>query len=266
MARLYRLPLFLSVAILAASAAACSEQDLLSDPNPGVASSTSEDMEPEETEDWSVKPVQLSFGDNETPSDAIVLFDGTSLDAWQGDDGQNAPWIVEDGVAHVVPGEGGITTKEEFCDIQLHLEWRTPEAGVNGTGTGQGWGNSGVFLQSRYEIQVLNSFRNETYSNGQSGSVYKQHPPLVNASKPPETWQTYDIIFSSPDFGSDGQLLSPAYVTVLHNGVLIQNHSEIKGGTRWIGFPNYEPHGCAPLHLQDHGEAVEFRNIWLRKL
>jgi len=195
-----------------------------------------------------------------------VLFDGTSLDAWQGDDGGAAPWMVDDGVVQIAPGDGGITTKESFCDVQLHLEWRTPAAGVNGNGTGQGWGNSGVFLQSRYEVQVLNSFGNETYSNGQAGSVYKQHPPLVNASKPPQTWQTYDIVFTAPEFGADGDLVSPAFVTVLHNGVLVQNHSEVQGPTGWIGYPKYEAHGCAPLHLQDHGEGVEYRNIWLRKL
>ena len=266
MATYHRLSHIAVIGFVSAFATACSAQDVPADPDPVDVSTTSETMTPEETEDWSVKPVQLNYEANGAPSDAVVLFDGYSLDAWQGDDGGDAPWLIDDGVVRVAAGKGGMTTRDSFCDAQIHLEWRTPETGVNGNGTGQGWGNSGVFLQSRYEVQVLNSFGNETYSNGQAGSIYKQHPPLVNASKPPQTWQTYDIIFKAPEFSADGNLLSPAFVTVLHNGVLVQNHSEIKGGTRYIGIPEYEPHGCAPLHLQDHGEPVEYRNIWLRKL
>ncbi|MEL6686827.1 MAG: DUF1080 domain-containing protein [Pseudomonadota bacterium] len=224
------------------------------------------DLKPEDTEDWSVKPTQLSFSKGEVPSDAIILFDGTTLEAWQGDEGLEAPWEIVDGIARIVPGKGGISTREAFCDIQLHIEFRSPLQGMNGDGTGQVWGNSGVFLQSRYEVQVLNSFENETYANGQAASIYKQYPPLVNASKPPGEWQDYNVLFSSPSFDDDGALTEPAYVTVLHNGVLVQNHVEVLGPTRYIGLPEYEPHECAPLHLQDHGEAIEFRNIWVRKL
>jgi len=245
---------------------ACSEQDTSDSSTEANPSSAAAEMVPEDTEDWSVKPAELNFGAKEKPSDAISLFDGTSLSAWQSDDDGDAPWDVENGVARITPGTGGITTRENFCDIQLHLEWRSPTTGVNGNGTGQNWGNSGVFLQSRYEVQVLNSNGNETYANGQAGSIYKQYPPLVNASKPPGTWEVYDIIFTVPEFDTTGKLKSPAFVTVLHNGVLVQNHSEIKGPTRYIGHPSYEAHGCAPLHLQDHGEPVEYRNIWVRKL
>ena len=255
---------FLGLSILLA--AACAVQDISDETVDVDGASSTADMTPEETEDWSVKPVQLGFDADMKPSDAISLFDGSSLDAWQGDDGGAALWKVEDNIAHVSAGAGGISTRENFCDIQLHLEWRSPSAGVNGNGTGQNWGNSGVFLQSRYEVQVLNSNGNETYANGQAGSIYKQYPPLVNASKAPGAWQAYDIIFKAPEFAEDGQLISPAFVTVLHNGVIVQNHSEIKGSTRYIGHPFYEAHGCAPLHLQDHGEPVEYRNIWVRKL
>lgn len=223
-------------------------------------------MTPEDTEDWSVNPAKVGFLQNNIPSDAIILFDGTSLDAWQSDDGEDAPWIIQDDVAQIVPGKGGMTTGESFCDVQLHIEWKAPVTGMEGDGTGQFWGNSGIFLQSRYEVQVLNSFNNETYANGQAASIYKQHPPLVNASTPPGTWQSYDIIFKAPAFTDEGDVKSPAFVTVLHNGVLVQNHSEIKGPVRYLGVPQYEPHGCEPLHLQDHGEAVEYRNIWIRKL
>jgi len=247
-------------------AMACAEQDISDDAGEVEGASSTEEKTPEETEDWSVKPVQLDFDAKQKPSDAAYLFDGTSLRSWQSDDAGDAGWSVANGVARVRPGSGGITTRENFCDIQLHLEWRSPPAGRNGNGTGQNWGNSGVFLQSRYEVQILNSYGNETYANGQAGAVYKQYPPLVNASKPPGSWQVYDIIFKAPKFANDGQLTSPAFVTVLHNGAIVQNHSEIKGSTRYIGHPFYEAHGCAPLHLQDHGEPVEYRNIWVRKL
>ncbi len=233
-------------------------------------SSTSEqnlqDMRPEETEDWSIEPRQLSFGHGGIPSDATILFDGSSLNAWQDDTGQAPLWSNENGVLTVQPGTGGIRTVENFCDLQLHIEWKSPTEGMNGNGTGQLWGNSGVFLQGRYELQVLNSFENKTYANGQAGSMYKQHPPLVNASKPPGQWQTYDIIFTAPEFAENGDVISSARITAFHNGVLVQNNSELLGSTTYIGQPKYEPHGCLPLRLQDHGEAVEFRNIWARKL
>lgn len=219
---------------------------------------------PADTEDWVTKPQQISFEDN-IPSDAIRLFDGGSLVAWDGKGGKAPKWTVSEGVMMVKPGSGGIKTKDKFCDAQYHLEWRSPAKGKK-SGKGQQWGNSGVFIQGRYEVQILNSYQNETYSNGQAASVYKQHPPLVNASIPVGGWQTYDIIFTAPKFEDNGDLKSPGYVTVLHNGVLVQNHSELAGHTAFIGKPKYKPHGCSPLMLQDHGEPVEFRNVWARKL
>ncbi len=192
------------------------------------------------------------------PSDAIVLFDGTDLDAWHGGD----RWKIEDGVATVA--ETSITTKESFGDYQLHIEWASP---AEVRGHGQGRGNSGVFLANRYEVQILDSYENETYPDGQCGAVYKQRPPLVNASRPPGEWQTFDIVFRAPRFDDDGELVTPAYVTVFHNGVLIQNHFEIQGTTYWHRPPSYEPHPLRqPIMLQDHGDPVRFRNIWIREL
>ncbi|SEN33570.1 3-keto-disaccharide hydrolase [Halomonas caseinilytica] len=219
----------------------------------------------EKTEVWEPVPETVQAPADGVPSDATVLFDGTNLDAWEAEDGGAAPWHVEGRAMTVKRGAGGIRTREDFCDVQLHLEWRTPEdtAGMDG----QDRGNSGVFLQERYEIQVLDSYDNETYPNGQAASIYKQHIPLVNASRPPGEWQSYDIIYTAPRFDDAGELESPAYATVLHNGVLVQNHVEIQGTTEWIGAPSYdEAHGCAPLYLQDHDAAVSFRNIWVREL
>ncbi len=218
----------------------------------------------QETEVWTPVPDTVVASEKNPPSDALVLFDGKNLDKWEGVDGGSARWAVNKGVLTVSPKTGDIKTKEAFCDIQLHVEWKTPEE-VRGL-DGQGRGNSGIFLQERYEIQILDSYKNETYPNGQAGSVYKQSIPLVNASRAPGAWQTYDIIFQSPKFDEDGTLIKPAYITVLHNNVLVQNHFEIQGPTAWIGHPPYEPHGCAPLRLQDHGNPVSFRNIWVRKL
>lgn len=222
-------------------------------------------IDPKDTEDWSVIPTQLGFGAQGVPSDALILFDGTSLDAWTGTPEALPGWTVSNSVLTVKPGTGPITSKETFCDAQFHIEWRAPLEGKEG-GSGQNWGNSGVFIQQRYELQILNSFENETYANGQAASIYKQHRPLVNASKPAGEWQVYDIIFTSPKFADDGDLISPGYMTAIHNGVLVQNHSELKGPTLFRGQPKYEAHGCAPLLLQDHGDAVAFRNIWARKL
>lgn len=215
------------------------------------------------TEIW--QPVPAVSTTSGRPSDAIDL---SQLSSWQaaGKLGQAAAWQAggADGAAFTVQaGTGDIETKQTFCDVQLHLEWRTPVA-VHGK-TGQQRHNSGVFLQSRYEIQILDSFDNPTYSNGQAGSVYKQRAPLVNASLPPGQWQRYDIIYRAPRFNG-AQLTAPASVTVLHNGVLVQHNTQIHGSTEWIGAPSYQPHGCAPLKLQDHGDAVSFRNIWLRPL
>jgi hypothetical protein len=220
---------------------------------------------PELTEQWEPVPPVVTPGDGTAPpSDAIVLFDGTSLDQWEKPDGSPAGWKLEDGAMTVVKGTGSIQTKQAFGDIQLHLEWRAP---AKIEGEGQGRGNSGVFLQGRYEVQVLDCYNNITYPNGQTGSVYKQHIPLANACRPPGEWQNYDIIFTAPRFNEDGSLFSPGKVTVLHNGVLLQNHVSIKGSIEFIGLPSYKAHDLKqPLMLQDHSNPVSFRNIWVREL
>ncbi len=216
------------------------------------------------TELWEpVPPVVSTSGVSDAPSDAIVLFDGSNLAEWESLDGSEAKWRVEDGAVTVVGKTGHIRTKRNFSDIQLHIEWRTPQ---EVSGTGQGRGNSGVILMERYEVQVLDSFNNPTYSNGQAASIYKQHIPLVNASKGPGQWQTYDIIFMAPQFGQQGRVTRPATVTVIHNGVLVQNHVTIQGTAVFIGQPNYSSHGAAPLQLQYHGSPVSYRNIWVREL
>lgn len=217
----------------------------------------------QDTEVWKPVPAKVEVGKDGVPSDAVVLFDGKSLKQWQSLDGKAAEWTVKNNAFTVNPGKGDIRTKDSFCDVQLHIEWKIPvETGKEG----QGKGNSGIFLQSRYEVQVLDSYKNVTYSNGQASAIYKQHIPLVNATKPVDTWQTYDIIFSAPKFAEDGALKKPAYVTVLLNGVLAQNHVEIQGATAWIGAPKYDAHGCAPITLQDHSNEVSYRNVWLRNL
>lgn len=219
---------------------------------------------PEATEVWNPEPVSVTPGPYGTPpSDAVILFDGSDLAAWSNEDGGAAGWSFENGVMTVVAGAGDIVTREAFGDVQLHVEWRTPEEIV---GEGQDRGNSGVYLMGKYELQVLDSYGNRTYSNGQAGSIYKQHIPLVNASRPPGEWQTYDIIFTAPRFADDGTLLSPAYMTALHNGVLIQNHAELAGSTRYRGEPFYTAHETRlPILLQDHGNPVSYRNIWVRE-
>ena len=217
----------------------------------------------EATEVWDPEPKVIEAPINAAPSDAVVLFDGSDLRAFESARGGPATWRVDGDAFTVVPGTGDIRTKRSFCDVQLHLEWRSPPADKRLVS--QGRGNSGVFLQERYEIQVLDSYQNRSYANGQAASVYKQHIPLVNAMRSPGEWQSYDIIFQSPRFADD-QLMSPATFTVLHNGVVVQNHVEVRGSTRWIGEPSYDAHGCAPLKLQDHGNPVSFRNIWIREL
>ena len=222
----------------------------------------------EETEVWSPVPPVVTTGDNKVPSDAIVLFDGKSLDQWQAADGGEAKWNLVNGALVVAPKTGDIKTKASFCDVQLHVEWMTPTKIADDKGKileSQARNNSGIFLQEKYEVQVLDSYQIKTYSNGQAGSVYKQSIPLVNASRAPGVWQTYDIIFNAPKFEHE-KLVTPGYLTVLHNGVLVQNHFEIQGATAWIGKPSYTAHSCAPLRLQDHGNPVSFRNIWIRKL
>jgi len=221
--------------------------------------------DPAATEIWEPEPPIVTSGTGaDAPSDAVVLFDGSDLSHWQHDDGSDAKWMLADGAVTVVAGTGTIETRESFADVQLHIEWRTPAEVV---GDGQGRGNSGVFLQKLYEVQVLDSFQNRTYSNGQAASIYKQSIPLANASRGPGQWQTYDIVFRAPHFDADGSLLKPAYVTVLHNCVLVQYHVSLKGPTVYIGEPSYVAHPARqPLLLQDHGNPVSFRNIWVREL
>ena len=221
-------------------------------------------MQPRHTEFWQPQPAVVTPGDGHTaPSDAIVLFDGSNLDEWEGPNGAAPGWKVEDGVLTIVPGTGEIMTKRSFGDIQLHIEWREP---VGMEGTSQDRGNSGIFLQNRYEIQILDSFQNPTYVSGSAGSIYKQHAPLVNAMRPQGEWNVYDIIYEAPTFKKDGTFRTYPHVTVLHNGVLIQNHTEILGTTEYVGFPKQRAHGDAPLFIQDHGNPVSFRNIWIRQL
>ena len=214
---------------------------------------------------WEPVPPVISPGDGTAPpSDAIILFDGKDMDQWEKPDGGPCEWKLADGAMTVVKGTGFIQTKQSFGDIQLHLEWRAPAEVV---GEGQGRGNSGVYIQGRYEIQILDCFENTTYVNGQTGAVYKQHIPLANACRPPGKWQTYDIIFVAPRFKEDGSLFSPATVTVLHNGVLVQNHAVILGTTENVGLPVYKAHPQKlPISLQDHSNPVSFRNIWVREL
>ncbi|MEZ6102295.1 MAG: DUF1080 domain-containing protein [Pirellulaceae bacterium] len=198
------------------------------------------------------------------PSDAVILFDGSDLSQWRSATGEAAGWVVHEGYLESVPDSGYLYTVRGFGDCQLHVEWSSP---VKVMGDGQGRGNSGVFLMSRYEVQVLDSFDNVTYPDGQAGAVYGQYPPLVNASRKPGEWQSYDIVFRRPRFRRDGSLLKPAVITVLQNGVLVQDHVEIWGGTSWLKHLPYDNHADRmPLALQDHGNPVRYRNIWLREL
>jgi hypothetical protein len=199
------------------------------------------------------------------PSDAVVLFDGTSLAEWvRQSDGGAAGWRVTDGHMEVVGGSGTIATRRSFGDVQLHVEWAAP---APPHGEGQERGNSGVFLMGRYEIQILDSYRNDTYADGQAAALYGQTPPLVNASRPPGEWQTYDIVFRRPRFGPDGSVVQPARATVFHNGVLVQDNVAFTGRTVHGRKAVYEPHeDRLPLVLQDHGDPVRFRNIWVREL
>lgn len=232
---------------------------------------------PEDTEVWEPVPKIVTPGatDAEPPSDAIVLFDGKNLDEWvQANDKSPAKWPVANGAVTVdkTKGVGSIETKRSFKNYQLHIEWKIPE---DITGTGQARGNSGVFLASTgsddsgYELQVLDSYNNKTYVNGQAGSIYKQGIPLVNPNRKPGEWQTYNVVWMAPTFKADGSLETPAYVTVFFNGVLVQNHFELKGQTLYIGKPFYKQYDRAPIKLQAHGdksEPISFRNIWVREL
>lgn len=236
-----------------------------------IAALAQEDMKPKDTEVWEPVPTVVTPGVGPSaPSDAIILF-GTDEDFqknWIVPDVSN--WYVKKNELCITPQDAQLEnikmleSKQAFGDIQLHVEWKAPEEIKR---DGQRRGNSGVFLMGKYEIQVLDNYENKTYVNGQAASVYKQTPPLVNACRKPGEWQTYDIIFTAPRFDIGGNVESPAYVTVIHNGVLVQNHTEIKGPIKFIGYPRYEPHESKlPLRLQDHGDGVKYRNIWVREL
>ncbi|MEX0322742.1 MAG: DUF1080 domain-containing protein [Puniceicoccaceae bacterium] len=214
-----------------------------------------------------VQPGTVSTTDTvgTAPSDAIVLFDGSDLLKWAAADGRATEWIIRDGVLECKPGAGTIRTRRSFGDCQLHVEWASPK---KSTGAGQGDGNSGVFFgNGRYEIQVLQSHGNPTYADGSAGSIYGQYPPLVNVTRPAGEWQVYDIIYTAPRFKKNGKLKSKARVTVLHNGVLIQNNVELTGPNNWFERPPYSAHPVKmPITFQDHGNPVRFRNIWVREL
>lgn len=231
--------------------------------------------DPKATEVWTPVPKVVSAASNplSAPSDAIILFDGKNLNEWVTvKDKSEAKWTVSDNSFTVKKGTGNIQTKRSFNSYQLHIEWKIP---VNITGEGQARGNSGIFLASTgtgdggYELQVLDSYNNATYSNGQAGSIYKQFIPLANASRKPGEWQTYDVVWMAPVFNENGSLKTAARVTVIHNGILVQNNIELAGETVYIGKPSYKKHGPTPIKLQDHGDpspAISFRNIWVREL
>ena len=255
---------FLAFAALAAVAA------------PFSAMAQTPTAKPEDTEVWEPVPKVVTPGAINTgapPSDAIIIFDGKNLDEWVANkDKSPATWTVADGVMTVNKATGNIETKRSFKNYQLHIEWKIPETI---TGSGQGRGNSGVFLASTgagdagYELQVLDGYNNKTYVNGMVGSIYKQAIPLANASRKPGEWQTYDVAWTAPTFNTDGSLKTPAYVTVFLNGVLVENHFELMGETRYIGKPFYKMYSGAPIKLQAHGdksEPISYRNIWVREL
>ena len=225
-------------------------------------------MTPQMTEFWTPQPQIVTPAPYEAiqaaPSDAIVLLgQNNNLSQWQHDDGSTVKWSIANGVMTVTPQTGQIRTKKQFADCQLHLEWSSP---TEIKGESQGRGNSGVFLQGRYEVQILDNYQNETYMNGQAGSIYKQTPPLVNPIRKPGEWNTYDIIFTAPRFKEDGTLHTHGRITVIFNGVVVQNNTLILGTTEYIGMPKTIAHGDGPIILQDHGDKVRFRNIWIREL
>ena len=240
-----------------------------------LASAQKPKGKPEDTEVWKPEPKVVTPGadGSAAPSDAIVLFDGKNLDEWVNvKDGSPASWTVADGVITVNKKTGNIETKRKFHNYQLHLEWLEPP---DIAGQGQARGNSGLFLASTgpgdagYELQILDSYNNNTYVNGMAASIYKQSIPLANAMRKPGEWQVYDIVWTAPTFDASGKLQTPAYVTAFHNGVLVQNHCELKGETLYIGTPIYKPFDGAPIKLQSHGDPskpISFRNIWIREL
>lgn len=234
-----------------------------------VQKPTNDKIVPEMTEVWDpeVRIIQPGIRDSDPPSDAIVLFNGTDVNKeWEDSKGNPTKWLIQDGALVCVKGSGVIKTKRKFSNCQLHVEWKTPS---DVQGESQGRGNSGVFMQELYEVQVLDSYNNRTYRHGQAGALYKQHAPLVNASRKPGEWQSYDIIYTAPTFGSDSiTYMNPPRITVMHNGVLIQNNVSLRGPTVYIGIPEYfvKKHGPGSIVLQDHGNPVAYRNIWIREL
>jgi hypothetical protein len=261
------IPLFILAAMLLVPAAFLKAQQ-----KPYVSTPPAQSpmpMKPEMTEIWNpeVKAITPGKRDSDAPSDAIILFDGKNLDQWVSQKNKNKPasWkIVNNDYLEVIPGSGGIETKLTFGDCQLHIEWSAPDTVEAG---GQDRGNSGLFFQNRYELQILDSYNNRTYRNGQAGSIYKDHAPLVNAMRSPLEWNTYDFIYTAPRVKANGDLDAPARITVFHNGVVIQNNATINGLTHYIGLHNYPAaHGEDVISLQDHGCKTQFRNIWIRKL
>lgn len=231
---------------------------------PAAAPAANQPPPPEATEVWTPVPAVITAAAGQPPSDAIVLFDGTHLSAWEPVRANGGSWLIEDGAMVVKPGTGDQRSKAAFGDVQLHVEFRTPKVIE---GEGQGRGNSGIFLMGLYELQVLDSHNNTTYPNGQLGSVYKQHIPLANPARPPGEWQSYEIIFIAPRFDAAGKLVSPARVTAFINGVLVQNNVEVQGPTVYRGAPKYAAHADKlPITLQDHRNPTAFRNIWARPL
>ena len=271
-----RLSMLVLGALGAIPLAACAQQPAPRTTPAPTAGAPARQMRPEETEIWTPVPAIVTPGAyvaTTPPSDAIVLFDGKNLDEWALiKDRSAATWTVGDGVMTVNKAVGGIETKRSFTDYQLHIEWRVPRGT---TQTGQSRGNSGLFLASTgpgdsgYELQILDSYENKTYVNGQAASLYKQSPPLVNAMRPQGEWNVYDVVWTAPRFNADGSLKSAARVTVLHNGVLVQNDYALKGHTPYIGHPEYKAHGPSPIKLQAHGDPsppISFKNIWIRPL
>lgn len=272
-------PLGFAILVTVAAAPLCEQAFAAAQEAKGEAAATATQETakpiPEQTEVWEPVPKVVTPGATcgAPPSDAIVLFDGKNLDEWvSAQDKSPAKWTVDDGVLTVSKSAGNIETKRSFKDYQLHVEWKIP---ANITGTGQARGNSGVFLASTgpgdagYELQVLDAYNNKTYVNGMAGSLYKQAIPLANPARKPGEWQEYDVVWTAPRFNDDGSVKTPAYATVFYNGVLVENHFELKGETRYIGQPFYKAYTTAPIKLQAHGdksEPISFRNIWVREL
>jgi 3-keto-disaccharide hydrolase len=269
-------PTLLAIGLASVLGASACTHHRTSAPANGPTPSGQPNGRPEDTEVWAPEPRVVTPGpyvNEPAPSDAIVLFDGTNLDQWVSvKDRGPAKWTVANGVMTVNKASGNIETKRTFRDYQLHLEWRVPESI---TGTGQARGNSGLFMASTgagdagYELQILDSYGNKTYVNGQAGAIYKQYIPLVNAMRKPGEWNVYDVVWTAPVFNDDGSVRTPAHVTAFHNGLLIQNDVALRGETVYIGQPSYHKHGPSAIKLQAHGdpsEPISFRNIWVREL